>query len=217
MCAGFEWDEFAFPYGHPQNILTQNNDSDDYLKHIFERPIVDTPGERFNYNCACTILLGWILKNTTGMHADKYAEQHLFNHLSIDNYFWVKRRDGFPCVHGGLFLTARDMAKIGSLVLNEGKWQGKQIVSKNWIHESTRKHIKANNQDMGYGYQWWNINYPLNGKTLYAILAIGADPQKIIIIPELRTIIVTTGSFTFIEASKSPLRMIKKYITPALL
>ena len=216
MSAGFEWDEFTFPYSHPQNTLTQNSESEDYLKHIFERPMVDTPGEKFNYNCACPILLGWILKNKTGMHADKYAEKHLFNHLDIDNYYWHKRDDGFPIVHGGLFLTARDMAKIGSLVLNEGKWQGKQIVSKNWIHESTRQQIKPNNQNMGYGYQWWTVDQPMNGKFVRAILARGADPQTIAIIPEFNAIIVTTGSFTFIDWNKSPLRMLIEYISPAV-
>ena len=217
MTAGFDWDEYSVPYNHPQNTLLQMGESEDYLKYIFKRSIVDTPGEKFNYSCANTILLGWILKKSTGMNPDRYAEQNLFNHLGIDKYYWHIREDGFTHVEGGLKLTARDMAKIGSLILNNGKWNNDQIVSAEWIAESTHQHVPQNNWQPGYGYQWWNIYYPVQDKTMYGIMAMGADPQMIIIIPELNTIIVTTGPFTFVDEDKSPLRMIMQYIIPSLL
>ncbi len=217
MSAGFEWNEFKFPYGHPQNILAQNDRSDDYLEHIFKRPMIDPPGETFNYNCASTMLLGWMIKNASGLHADKYAEQYLFNHLGIKKYHWYKRDDGFPIVHGGLFLTARDIAKIGSLVLNQGRWKDKQIVSETWIEESTRQYMPQKGERPGYGYQWWTMYYPMGDKSLYTIAAMGADPQMLIIIPAFNAMIVTNGSFTFVEKSKAPLRMIVEYIVPALM
>lgn len=216
MSAGLDWDEYSVPYNHPQNTLLQMGESDDYLKFIFERSMVDAPGDKFNYNCACTILLGWILEKSVGMRADKYAEQHLFNPLGIDDYYWHKREDGFPHVEGGLWLTARDKAKIGSLILNKGKWQGKQIVSKGWIEESIQKHMPQQGMQAGYGYQWWIMDQPANGAFVRSIMARGADPQSIIIIPQFNAVIVTTGSFTFIDWDKSPLRMLIEYIGPAV-
>lgn len=218
MTAGQDWDEMSTPYDHPENSLRIMSESDDYLKFILERPMIHTPGEQFNYSCACTILLGWILNKSTGMHADKYAELTLFKDLGITDYYWHKRDDGFPHVEGGLFLPARDMAKIGALVLNNGKWQGKQVVSEAWIEESTVPHIAQVGGQPGYGYQWWIMDQPFGNASLRGIMALGADPEKIIIIPALNAVIVTTGPFVFFnDFNKSPLGLIMQYIVPALI
>ncbi|MFC1563231.1 penicillin-binding protein, partial [candidate division KSB1 bacterium] len=104
---------------------------------------------------------------------------------------------------GGLQLLPRDMAKIGLLVLNDGKWQNKQIVSKEWIHESTSPHM-TESKFFGYGYQWWHRsknNQPWWKKSNTEvtdendmIVAMGYGGQYIMVIRDLNMVVVTTAS-----------------------
>jgi CubicO group peptidase (beta-lactamase class C family) len=114
--------------------------------------------------------------------------------LKIADFNWeIYKQDGYPSMAGSLWLKPRDMAKIGLMVLNEGQFNGRQIVSKEWICESTSKKIKTHIQGDDYAYQWWNINLKSNGKTYQCIWANGLGSQFIYIIPELKVVIVTTG------------------------
>ena len=129
------------------------------------------------------------------MHADEYAEKYLFGPLGIQSYNWeAHKQDGtYPLTSGSLEMLPADMIKIGLLVLNKGMWNGNQVVSPGWLHESTMAHIESHIEGDYYGYQWWRISIESGNKQYDAIWANGMGSQFIFIIPELDMVIVTTG------------------------
>jgi CubicO group peptidase (beta-lactamase class C family) len=175
---------------------------DDYIKYIFSLPIKSNPGEIFKYSAECTNLLGTVIYTLENMQADEFAKDVLFNKLSISEFDWERENGLVPC-DAGLYMYPRDMAKIGLLVLNDGYWNGEQLVPKEWINISTKPHI-AESEFFDYGYQWWcrskqNTpwwNNPVRGgKTEHDMaLALGHGGQFIMIIRELNMAIVITSS-----------------------
>jgi CubicO group peptidase (beta-lactamase class C family) len=157
-------------------------------KFYLDRPMAGDPDKSFNYDSGGVILLSAILKSRTGMHADVYAEEALFKPLGITEKFWVKNQEGHPHTGGGLALRTRDMARFGLLYLNQGKWEGKQVVPEDWIRESFQMHVDFGNPDqdvIGYGYLWWVQRPDPQGdgkRHIYA--ARGARGQYIFIVPE---------------------------------
>jgi CubicO group peptidase (beta-lactamase class C family) len=164
------------------------------MEFSLQRKLIEKSGHRFIYDGGNTEILGAILKTKTGNYADVFAEKYLFSPLGIVKYDWSQlKQDSFPCMGGSLQLCPRDLAKIGLLVLNSGNFNNQQIVSAEWIKESTT--FKTNTHIMGddYGYHWWDITISSNGNNYEAIWANGLGSQFIYIIPELNVVIVTTG------------------------
>lgn len=169
--------------------------SKDRLYYCLSRELKSKPGKQFSYDGGSTQLLAGIIKNATGKHIDKFGEEYLFNKLNIKNYNWeVYKQNGYPLTGGSLELLPRDMLKIGLLVLNEGKWNGTQIIPNKWIRQSTSPLIQTNNNDDKYGYQWWISTIKSGNVKLKLIWANGWGSQFIFILPELDMVIVTTGS-----------------------
>jgi len=191
MTAGFdEEDEFE---GFGQ---------DNFIQYILNSPMATNPGEKFRYSGKCTNLLGGIIYSLENKQADEFAKEVLFNKLGISEFDWEKENGLLPC-DAGLQLFPRDMAKIGLLVLNNGNWNGEQIVPKEWIVASSKPHV-AESEFFDYGYQWWHRskrnkswwNDPVRGsKTEHDMfLALGAGGQYIMVIRDLNMVIVTTSS-----------------------
>jgi CubicO group peptidase (beta-lactamase class C family) len=181
------------------------------FKTIFQRNIKNEPGTVFDYKSSDADLISGIIKNTTGMYADKFAEEYLFRPLGITDYDWhFNKQNGNPLMDGSLMLSPRDMAKIGMLVLNKGKWKGKQIVSGEWIEESTTEYFKVD-PVFNYGYFWWLGNSQTE-KGTKVILANGWGSQFIFIVPKLKIVAVTTGNNTEIKDHFKPLKMLDQYL-----
>ncbi len=161
MSSGLSWDEWTYPYSDARNDSLKSLMGPDLIRYVLERPVVAPPGEKFAYNTGISIVLGEIIRRASGLSADKFAERYLFEPLGITDYYWAKLPGETVETGGGLFLRPRDMAKIGQLFLNGGQWQGKQIVSENWVKESTVNHAGTMKNPAwlvaadGYGYQWW--------------------------------------------------------------
>ena len=119
------------------------------------------------------------------MSALAFAEEHLFGPLGISDVVWPSNPQGITIGWGELRMRPHDMAKIGHLYLNEGQWDGKQIVPSAWVKASTRKHISATLQD-GYGYQWWVAD-----NSVY--MALGYAGQFIFVIPEQALVVAFTS------------------------
>lgn len=193
MTAGLEWDEF------PREMYESN----DWFQYILSRPMEFDPGEKFHYNSGCSILLGGVVDFLEGKSANVYAEEVLFSPLGISEYYWQTHENGTPQCGGGLRMLPRDMAKIGLLVLNDGKWLNKQIVSEEWIHESTKPYVPENDF-FNYGYQWrhrsknnkqWWEDSKIDLKDEHdMIVALGIGGQLIIIVKDLSLVVVTTAS-----------------------
>jgi CubicO group peptidase (beta-lactamase class C family) len=201
MTSGLAWDESSYPFSDPRNDL--NNMvlvSPDPIRFMLAKPLINKPGEVWLYNSGVTNLLGEILNRKTGTSLVEYARANLFNPLGITSFEWLT----FPAApkmavtSSLLYLEPRDMAKIGQLYLQQGKWNGVQIVSPQWVQESTAMSVRVpieygpTFQNIGYGYQWWHGRFAY-GET-DAIYAAGWGGQFILIMPKINTVIVTTGS-----------------------
>jgi CubicO group peptidase (beta-lactamase class C family) len=135
-----------------------------------------------------------------------FADQYLFQPLGISNMQWDTNPDGVPIGGWGLQMTPRDMAKLGYLYLQDGQWNGQQIVSAQWVKNATQTHTETDGS-LGYGYQWWT--YP----SLKAYTALGRYGQTIFVIPEADLVIVTTAQM---ENHDAIFQLIEEYIMPAV-
>ena len=173
----------------PYEVTTeQMEDSPDWVQFALDLPMAEKPGTRFVYCSSNSHLLSGIINETTGMNELAYANKTLFKPLGISNVIWPADPQGNNHGWGDLHLTPHDMAKFGYLYLNNGKWDGKQIVPEEWISESTREQVSLG-EDEGYGYQWWVPNDDLPKR----YEARGRGTQLITVVPEKNLVIVTTG------------------------
>lgn len=182
MRSGFECVNDPF-----EATLSQMRESPDWIQFTLDLPMAEEPGTRFVYCSSNSHLLSGIIRETTGMSEQDYANESLFEPLGISNVSWPTDPQGNNHGWGDLRLTPYDMAKLGYLYLNEGAWEGKQVVPAEWVAVSTQKHVSLEEEE-GYGYQWW-VSGSLPG--LYE--ANGRGGQRIIIWPGKNIILVTTG------------------------
>ena len=202
MSAGFAWDEFSTPYGHPKNTTTEMFRSDDWMEYTLNSPMRHAPGEVFEYNSGCSTLLSGFIQKSTGQDAESYALEHLFMPLGIENVSWPLSPGGVTATHWGLAMTRREMARFGQLFLNQGRWGDRQVVSREWVELSTREHIKGDPTGLyagvAYGYQWWRFadDHPfvshLTENDLY--FAYGYEGQIILVVPHLDLVVVSTAA-----------------------
>ena len=150
---GLDWDEQTYGYLNQANDMYQARISNDSIRYLLKKPVIVKPGSKFNYNSMLSVMLTRIIAKSSGMLTNEFAELYLFNPLGIDNYSWDRLEDGLLDATGGLHMRPRDMAKIGYLFLNDGKWKGKSIISQEWLTESTKAHT-THDLEYGYGYQW---------------------------------------------------------------
>ena len=186
MTAGFDWNE-SVPYSDPRNDCTLMEASFDWTKYVIDRPMEGEPGERFEYNSGATQLLSYIFRKATGKDLEEYAAEYLFAPLGIQQYYWKRIPTGLPDAEGGLYLRADDLAKIFYLFLKDGNWNGKEIVSKEWVKASITPSINVGS-GVDYGYKWWLYKYGDNLK--YAWAGSGFGGQFPIVIPEYNIVAV---------------------------
>lgn len=152
MKMGTEWDE-DMPYTDPRNSEIAMYNSGDPDRYVLDRPMVAEPGTRWTYNGGATTLVGRLIADGIGMSFDDYAREKLFDPLRIKQWEWSRRRDGVAAAASGLRLTARDLAKIGQMVLAGGVFEGHSIVPREWLDTVFKPRT-----DLGgirYGYFWW--------------------------------------------------------------
>ena len=220
MTAGLDWDEVSTPaFTDSRNTLYQMGRSDNQIEFVLQREAIESPGERFNYNGGLSILLGGIIQNVSELSSDTFAEEYLFSLLGISRYRWYKYNNKFVATNGGLFLTSRDMAKIGYLMLKGGKWKGRQIVSRNWVYESTIRHVTPDSVIAdGYGYHWWCSKGEINEQIIKAFYAAGHGGQFIFVFPSLDLVAVFTSKvYDNPRGILRPFLILNKFIIPAIM
>lgn len=156
MTSGIDWNE-NLPYSDPKNTAIALEASSDWVKFVMDRPMSDEPGKRYNYNSGATEILAHVFRKATGYDIEEYAAKNLFAPLGIHRWYWKRSPTGLIDTEGGLYLEARDLAKIWYLFLHDGKWDGKQIISSDWVRQSTTPFIKtsAAANAPSYGLAWW--------------------------------------------------------------
>ena len=157
------------------------------------------------------------------MDIDEFSKKYLFEPLGINSYNWELRfKNGVIDTAGGLKMTPRDMVKVGVTYLNEGVWNGKRVISEQYVEKSVtafegNKGINVPGTDkknVGYSYSWWTKTFSDSGKEIHMFYAAGWGGQHIMVFPELNAVVVTTGG-TYTSNTKI-FTLLEKYIIPAL-
>jgi CubicO group peptidase (beta-lactamase class C family) len=165
----------------------------EFFQKVLDQEVGNEPGTHWAYHSANVNLLAGVIKQATGQHADVFAEEYLFNPLGIAAYDWsYKAKDGYRLMDGSLQLRPRDMAKLGMLLRDEGRWQGRQVVSADWIRRSTIPQIPTDGPER-YGYLWWLGDLPGKNGKQPVVFASGNGSQLIAWFPERDLILVATG------------------------
>lgn len=212
MSAGLEWDEDTLPASDPRNDFTRLEMSLDPIGFVLGRALVAEPGELFWYNSGLSHVLSALLAEVSGQSTLDFAREHLFGPLGIDAIRW--NRDARGIYKGGtqLYMTPRDLAKIGALCLNDGLWGSRRIVSADWLTESTQTHIHGRPDyfaGRGYAYHWWTLG------TYGVYYASGSQGQTLYVFPDHNLVVVFTA--TIREGTIFPEALTRDYILPAIL
>ena len=216
MASGLEY------VGFQPSFLNLNNDDNltsyytDQRKIALEHPrIIDPAGQYFQYNKYHPQLLGMILERTTGMSVTEYLQTRIWNKLGMEfsgSWSTDSKASDFEKMETGVNARAIDFAKFGVLFLNDGRWQGNQIISKDWVAESTQPQMPQNyfkyyptwfvSSMPGrgyYKYMWWGM---ARGGDVYDFTAEGDKGQFIYVSPQKNLVIVRNGIEFGIEFGK---------------
>lgn len=191
--------------------------STDWPKVFMSTQVENKPGTVFKYNNMASFMLSAIVQKATGEKLVDYMKPRLFDPLGIKNFTWDEAPGGYTFGAIGLRLQSEDMAKFGQMLLQKGKWNGKQIVPQSWVEEATSVQISSsdpnntvpmelNDWQQGYGYQFWKCRNN-------AFRADGLGGQFIIILPEKDAVIVLTAAAT---STQEELNLVWDNLLPAM-
>jgi CubicO group peptidase (beta-lactamase class C family) len=207
MASGISWNEGKVDLrNEKENDLRVLNNSKDFIRYYLSKPMDTIPGAKFQYSGGCSITLGEIVKRASGMPVEEFANKFLLVPLGITLYKWESTsKTGQQNTGGGLKLLSKDLAKIGLMLANNGRWNDKQIISAQWIRDSFSPQIQTDRpMALGgmyhYGYQWWIAKFPSD---ILTISARGWGDQRLVLVPEKDLIIVTNAANFFDKPKKS--------------
>lgn len=176
----------GFDYSYDGELhIVEMRGTEDWVGFLLNRPILAEPGKEFVYYTGGTHILSAIITQSTGRSELDFAREHLFGPLGISELIWPADPHGNNTGGWDLHMHPRDMAKIGFLFLNEGKWKNKQVVPKEWVKKSTLRQSGSSQQE-GYGYLWWRFPDFFEAR--------GRGGQRIVVIPEENIVFVCTAS-----------------------
>jgi len=214
MSSGLAWDE-SIPATSDAYYLFRVNDP---IRYILSLALQHRPGTFFHYNSGGTNILGDLVHRTSGINLREFARTNLFDPLQITNWEWKAIRNDHYFASGGLFMTPRDLIKLGQLCLNKGKWGDRQIVSEAWIRESTAARIVPAEMPIGdkYGYQWWMKDFAVDDEFYRSYFAVGWGEQYMYVFKKENLIILFTGSYYY-EGPEVPIHyLVNDFILPAV-
>lgn len=219
---GFKWLETGRPWG-PGHSGYDMEHSDNWADFVLQKDCTSQPGERFSYNTGVSHLMGYLIEELSGKHPEKFISEKLFAPLEIVEHTWTRDHHYYPQTGKGLSLKPFDFAKIGQFVLQKGTWQGRQILSENWINQSFSPQSKGHKYYGTYGYQWWLKNIP-EGPSAYDVwskdhnvfCAIGYGGQFLYIVPQWDLVVSITGNLIGAENFEIPQNIFKNDILKPL-
>ena len=178
----------------------------DVVAALLERPLARAPGARWTYDSGSAHLVSAMLARATARSAAQYAEEKLFSPLGIQPLDWPADPQGVTSGGAGLVLRARELALLGELVRNDGRWGDERLVPAEWVRESTRRQVDTDDPDLGYGYLWF-----VNGR-LGVYAAVGYGGQLLAVAPEADAVVVVTG----VPEAAPDQRRVLELLLPAL-
>ncbi|MFC1791091.1 serine hydrolase domain-containing protein [Gemmatimonadota bacterium] len=218
MTSGLEWHEWDAPVGGGQNSIDMFNQASDPIGYVLSQPLLHPPGSVFNYSGGTVNVLCQLVARAASTTVDQFADEHLFGPLGVSNYHFPHHYTGLTVCHGDIYITPRDMAKFGSLYLNQGVWQGERLLSREWIQKSVEPLVSVRRFNLGwavdYGYLWWVNEYAAAGRTFATFKALGWGGQEIWVVPDSRLVVVFTGANYTVDPPCDELMI--RYVFPSL-
>lgn len=199
--------------GQPSDDRT----SEDWVQTFLAIPVESEPGSTFRYSTSATFMLSAILQEVTGETLMEYLTPRLFEPLAIEGVEWLKSPGGYNTGGYGMSATTEDIARLGQFYLQEGNWEGEQLLSKDWIALATSKQIEnasdptnpgnaTNDWAQGYGFQFWQTTHQ-------AYRGDGAFGQFCLVIPELNLVVAATAGTPNMQAM---LNIFWEHLLPAI-
>ena len=176
--------------------LEQMRRGHEWLKYTLALPMKYDAGTKFGYCSPGYYVLSSIVTAATGQSLFEFGRKNLFEPLGIRDVAWPSDEQGRTHGWGNSSFYPRDFAKIGYLYLHDGMWDGKQIVSAEWIHKSVTKQANPGRAEgSGYGFGWWlaNIGATADAKEIEEFGGNGRGGQRVAVWPEKDMIVVVTG------------------------
>jgi CubicO group peptidase (beta-lactamase class C family) len=231
MSLGAQWNEIGLAYDSPVNDEIGMEMAQDRYRFVLERPVVGPPGKRWHYSGGATALLGRLIAKGTGRPLPDYARAALFDPLGLGRTEWVTSKetwvarqsgkgDGEPIAASGLRMTARDLARIGQLVLDNGAVDGRQVVPAGWLAECFVPRVSVD-ELRRYGYQWYlgDMEFLVGGKVRleHWVGGAGNGGQRLWVFPELDlVIVVTAGNYSEPNQWLPPIRVVREVVLPSI-
>ena len=208
-------DEDSDSPGNEENMYPTDN----WVKFTLDLPMTDNKiGKNWHYFTAGVVVTGDILDKSVPSGLQNYADKKLFQPLGITNYKWQFTPQQKPSLAGGLRMKALDFAKFGQLYKNDGTWNGKRILNKNWIQKSFTNYFADNKESEGYGYLFWRKVYKVGNKTFESYQSSGNGGNKIIIFKEIPVVIVITAkAYNRPYAHSQADKIVQEYLLPSVL
>jgi CubicO group peptidase (beta-lactamase class C family) len=180
------------------------------------RPEKSPHGRSFSYCTAGSFLLGAVVERASGQPLEKFAAQTLEQPLGITQSQWNRAPEGVGMGGGGTRYRSRDLAKLGQMVADGGRWQGKTVISQAWIDAALSVHAQARD-DADYGYQFWRFRFPLHGKQTGVWAMSGNGGNYVFILPEQRLVaVLTRTSFNQRNAHQQSQQLFADYLLKAM-
>jgi CubicO group peptidase (beta-lactamase class C family) len=212
MTLGLEWDEETRPYTDPANSEIAMENAPDRYRFILERPITGAPGAGWTYSGGAVALIGALIARGTGKSIEDFAREALFAPLGITEFTWSAGRDGIASAASGLRLTARDLLKIGTLLLDGGLWAGNRVVTTAWIEQSFKPRIDIGD-GLHYGRLWFLGEAPIQGKPQRWIGGFGNGGQRLWLQPETGVAaVIFSGNYNVPDSWVTPVRVWREIV-----
>lgn len=190
------------------------------VPHALGRRLVDEPGRRFYYSNLDAQLVAVILARRVQRPLADFARDELFAPLGIANAEWAIGTDGVPDGAAGLRLAPADLMRLGRLVLDEGRWQGRQVVPRDYVRAATSRQgpsdlpPRGRKELWGYGFLWWTASTP--GDDLPAFYAAGYGGQFVYVVPSLRFVLVALTEQASRDVAARTAALIRDYAIAAV-
>ena len=212
MTTGLDCDDMdSASAGNETHVL----ETADITRFMLDLPMAHEPGEHWAYGTGIAHLAGSVIESATGTTVQEFARTGLLEPLGMARFHW-KTSGGIAHTGGGFRMRPLDMAKFGQLYLDRGRWQGRQVLSEEWIDATWQSRVPVTG-DFGYGYLWWRRAFEVDGRPFPALAAQGNGENNIFVLPDLELVVVLSGSsFGEIYGPAQTAMMMTHYILPAV-
>lgn len=215
MSSGFYCDDSDSEAPGGEDRMQEQENEPDWYRYTLSVPMAYEPGEIGIYCSANSNLAGGVLSRATETPLETLFQDLIASPLQMDRYHLNLSPTGEPYMGGGIHLLPRDFLKLGQVMLDDGIWNGRRIVSREWAKKATSALIKVRDRD--YGYQWWVREYEYQGKSLPAFFAGGNGGNIVVVVPDLDVVIAFFGgNYADRVLYRAQDEFIPNYILPAI-